>query len=118
MKNLITTILLSTMMTAAFAGIIPGAKIINTDDVIVTSQIDGLFETASFNSVNETMQFTTVADISVIQIVNADGELEFQLPVMSNNVQINKNLFGQGDFKLGFIMEGQDKIHFTKVEIK
>ena len=44
--------------------------------------------------------------------------MEFQLPVMSNNVQINKNLFGQGQYKLGFILEGQSEIHFTDVTIK
>ena len=105
-------------MTAAFASSVPEAKIIDTDAVVVISNIDGLFETATFNSESETMQFTTIADISTIQIMNAEGELEFQLPVMTNNVQINKNLFGQGDFRLGFVMKGQNKVHYTKVNIK
>ena len=64
------------------------------------------------------MSFTTNENISVIQIFNANGELEFQLPVMSDDVKINKNLFGQGDYKLGFVLEGQSELHTTHVSIK
>ena len=52
------------------------------------------------------------------QIFDQDGQLVFQLPVMSNKVKINKNVFGSGKFKLGFILDGETDIHFTEVNIK
>ena len=119
MKNIISTIAASLIiMTSAFAGITPEAKIINTEAITVISTVDGLFESADYNEDNETIHFSTLTKISVIQILSATGELEFQLPVMSNDVQLNTNLFGQGDFKIGFVMEGENKIHYTKVNIK
>ena len=60
----------------------------------------------------------TKDEISVIQIFDANGNLEFQLPVMSNQVKINKNLFGEGRFKLGFLVEGDSQIHLSDVIIK
>jgi len=57
-------------------------------------------------------------DISVIQIYDGQGNLEFQLPVMSNMVQINKNLLADGQQKLGFVMDGVNEVHFTQVTVK
>jgi len=76
------------------------------------------FKTAVFNDETETLAFSTTQDISVVQIFNEMGELEFQLPVMSNNVQMNKNLFGKGKFKLAFVLKGMSQVYFTKVIIK
>ena len=119
MKNIILSIVLTAAITSgAFANITPETKIINTDRVTVIAPVEGIFSDAKFNEVNETMHFTTKNDISVIQIFNKEGELEFQLPVMSNDVQLNTNLFGEGDFKIGFVVQGENQVHYTKVNIK
>lgn len=78
----------------------------------------GIFESASFDAESEHLTFTTNDDISVIQIFDEAGNLEFQLPVMSNQVKINKNLFGQGTFELGFLIQGDSQVHFSKVTVK
>ena len=119
MKNLLTTTLIILIaLTGLFGGITPSSKIINTEKVIVISAIEGLFESASFDEESDLMRFTTNTDISVIQIMNAEGELEFQLPVMTNDVQLNTNLFGSGEFKLGFVMQGENQVYYTKGNIK
>jgi len=38
--------------------------------------------------------------------------------VMSDNVKINKNLFDQGTYKLGFILQGESHLHTTQVTVK
>ena len=120
MKNLILSlVLIATLTSGAFASIIPETKIINTEKVVVTSSVDAIFSDAKFNDVNSTMHFTTKSDISVVQIFDQNGELEFSLPVMARDVQLNTNLFGnKGIYKIGFVMEGQAKVHYTKVNIK
>lgn len=119
MKNLILSLILTaTISSGAFASITPETKIIDTESVVVTASVDGVFSDAKFNDVNSTMHFTTVSDISVVQIFDKNGELEFVLPVMASDVQLNTNLFGKGVYKIGFVMEGQTKIHYTKVNIK
>jgi hypothetical protein len=119
MKNLLTIFAALTItFTSAFATSTP-VTLINTDAVVVVS-IESLdiFNSAQFNAETENLSFTTTDEISMIQIFNADGQLEFQLPVMSNDVKINKNLFGEGSYQLGFILEGESQLHVTQVTIK
>jgi len=77
-----------------------------------------IFKTASYDAESENLSFTTTEDIAVIQVFNKDGELEFQLPVMSNKVKINKNLFDKGSSQLGFILEGESQLHTTHITVK
>ena len=119
MKNLITLFaVLSFTITSAFGSTKPEV-IISTETVEVVS-IESLdfFTTATFDADTENLTFTTTKAMSVVQIFNAEGQMEFQLPVMSDNVQINKNFFDAGQYKLGFVLEGQSEVHFTDVTIK
>jgi len=119
MKNLITIIAVLTIaVSSAFASTTPETLISNEDVIVVSIESSEIFTSAEFDAETENLAFTTNDDISIIQIFNAEGEMEFQLPVMSNNVKINKNLFGEGTFKLGFILEGQSNLHTTSVTIK
>lgn len=116
MKALTTTLILATMtFTMAFATSAP-ENMISTDEITVTEL--AVVESASFDNSTENLVFTTTEQISVIQIFDAEGTLKFQLPVMSNQVAINKNLFGEGNYKLGFLLKGDNQVHFSNVEIK
>ena len=119
MRNLITIIaVLAITFTSALATN-PENTLISTDEIVVVTigELE-IFSSAHFDAETENLSFTTNDDISVIQIFNADGDLEFQLPVMSDNVKINKNLFGEGTFQLGFILEGESQLHTTLVTLK
>jgi len=119
MKNFITTIIITILtLTVSYANTTPEVDIISTDEVTVSTTMSDLFKVATFNVENETIEFTTLSEISVIQIFDGKGNLEFQLPVMSNKVQINKNLLEEGQQKLGFVMDGINQVHFTEVTIK
>jgi len=119
MKNLITIIaIIASSLATANASINPEPIITTaTVEVVTIGHLD-FFSEAVFETESENLAFTTTQNMSIVQIYNAEGQLEFQLPVMSNNVQINKNLFGQGSYKLGFVLEGQSEVHFTIVTIK
>lgn len=119
MKNLIA-ILTIFIITSSYvrASTTPEVLISSADVEVVTIEALDFFENASFDESNDNLIFNTTKDISVVQIFNDKNEMEFQLPVMSRNVQINKNLFGQGNYKLGFLLEGQNDIYFTKVTIR
>ncbi len=119
MKNLITIITVLTItFTSAFATTTPETLISTADVEVVTVDNLDIFSSAEFDAESDNLSFTTNDNISVIQIFDADGNLEFQLPVMSNNVKINKNLFNTGVSKVGFILQGDSQAHFTKVTIK
>jgi len=122
MKYLIV-LFLSIFSLSAFAG---GGddkishRILVEPEVIITSIDSDVFSADIFNSVHydtkETnLEFSTCEKVSVIRIFNEVGMLEFQLPVMSKNITLSKNLFGQGKYILGFIIEGQQDVHLTHV---
>ena len=119
MKTFTSTIILAIFtITAAFATTVPEVIISNEEMTIVDMSSDKFITSSNYNSAISNLEFITDQDISVIQIYNEQGVLEFQLPVMSKNVKINKNLFVQGEYKLGFLLEGNAEVQFTQVNIK
>jgi len=88
-------------------------------EVYIDDATSDFLLTATYNNSHSRLEFTLVTDIRFIQIFNSDNELQYQLPVLSNKVKISKSLFpGSGDYKLGFMIEGEEAIHFTSVKIK
>jgi len=122
MKTFTSTIIIAIFtITAAFATIVPEVIMSNEELTIVdisTEKFITSITSTNYNSTDSNLEFVTDQDISVIQIYNEDGVLEFQLPVMSKNVKINKNLFEQGEYKLGFLLKGNTEVQFTQVNIK
>jgi len=124
MKNIILNIfLILALATTMSANNNPNntVKILEDKNVLVSlSNADqtNIFSTVSYNESEGNIEFVTKDDISFVQVFNASGELEFQLMVDSNQVKIGNSLFEQGDYKLGFLIEGKMDIQFADVTIK
>ena len=86
-------------------------------EVAMDSDLD-LFHSAKFDMETEDLIFITKTEVSTIQIFNEAGQMEFQLPVGAKMVKINKNIFGTGKFRLGFLLSGDDKQYFTSVIVR
>lgn len=63
------------------------------------------------------LEFNTEDVIDMIQIFDSKGNLEFQLPVLSNQIRIGKSLFDKGEYKLGFLLSDQNSLEFAKVKV-
>lgn len=119
MKNLIFTFTILTItFTSLIANTTPEVIVSSAAVEVVAVESIEIFTDAGFDADTENLVFSTTGAMSVVQIFNPEGTLEFQLPVMANKVQINKNLFGEGEYKLGFVLEGQSQVHFTQVTVK
>jgi hypothetical protein len=95
-------------------------KLIVDKEVIVSTVDSGadtydIFESALYNSEDAVLEFLSCKKISLIRIFDKKGQLEFQLPVMSTSVKLSKSLFGQGEYMLGFIVDGMEDVHLTHV---
>jgi len=77
-----------------------------------------LFVMTAYNPEKENFFFETKESISFIQIFQKNGELAYQLPVMSNKVTISNSILGKGDYKLGFMIKGMKDVQFTTVTVK
>jgi hypothetical protein len=123
MKYLITitfTLLVLTLNAGVVLPISGGSPIVTEAvELSVDASIAKLFKKAEFNNSKGCLSFILEGQIEFIQIVNAEGELKYQLPVFANSVNICKKIFpGEGEFKLGFMIDGQSEVQFTDVTVK
>jgi len=121
MKNFILIFaLVLTTISVSSANNNPDSKVtlIETAEYAVTFGDSDLISLASFNVNESSFDFETNEEIGFIQIFDGEGNLEFQLPVSSNKIRINKNLFNTGQSKLGFLLKESGDIQFAEVSIK
>ncbi len=63
---------------------------------------------ATYNSTNEYFNITTEKMINFVQILDAEGNLEYQLPVGSKKLNIAMPDFTKGKHKINLLLEGGD----------
>ncbi len=119
MKFLFTTIIYVLAYTNVVSAETP-IKLIVDKEVIVSS-VDSnvspldIFESVKYNREDAALEFTSCEKITKIRIYNEIGLLEFELPVNSYRVILNKSIFGQGKYMLGFIIKDIEDVHLTHV---
>ena len=126
MKNII---LIATVFASTFGQLWSSNPVIEDKccEVVVSStQVDFAYDVdvysqyftpAYFNEATNSLNFESYQDIKFIAIHDATGELKYKLPVMSNKVRINKNMFDKGDYKVSFEITDMDDALITYVTI-
>ncbi len=74
--------------------------------------------TSDYNKKNNHIQFEFESDVLLIQIINADEEVEMVFPVSAKKVNLGLSLFDPGSYKMGFLIEGEQEIQFTSISLK
>ncbi len=64
---------------------------------------------------NIDIQFSTA--INLIQVFDLEGELISIIPIDSNDVRMGLSLFEEGNYKLGFLIEGVSEIQYADISI-
>ena len=119
MKNILTiSLVLALNFTLALASTTPETLFSNEEIEVFVLENESIFNMVHFNTSDDNLSFSTTTDIQFVQIFNATGKMEFQLPVLTDQVKINRNLFDKGEYRLGFILVGDNTPHFTQVTIK
>jgi len=113
MKNLLLTIALFVITNVSYASNEPGFP---TEAIFTIEAIDFEMSTADmlsnsievvFNEINGNLQFTSVKEVSFLQVYNGAGELEYQLPIFSKAVTIDLDDFNQGKYQLNIMLENE-----------
>ncbi|NNE27207.1 MAG: hypothetical protein HKN09_10215 [Saprospiraceae bacterium] len=122
-RVLIVMVFWMSMVTMSMGSIIPTESLvlIKTNEIEV-SLIDEVqkdfFKMATYSESSSSFDFVTREETKFIQIFDSRGDLLYQLPVLSRKVRISKQLFGKGEYKLGFMIDGNKKVEFTGVKVK
>ncbi len=63
---------------------------------------------ATYNQSNDFFNITTVKTITFVQILDENGDLEYQLPIGSKKLNIAMPDFTKGKHKINLLLEGGD----------
>ena len=127
MKNLLLIfVLTSALSTSAFSSATPGfeegGKSILSGESIelnLTNLVENDYIVFSnFNADHNQVEITFQKNVSMIQAFDASGNLELVVPIMSNDVVLGMSLFTEGNYQLGFMIEGEEDIQLTELTIK
>jgi len=64
------------------------------------------------------LSFKTVDKIKYIQVYNDQNKLLYQIPILSNKLEISKGLFETGLYKLNFYFSENVDVLSTQIKIK
>ena len=128
MKNLLTILSLVIFSLSATANtVIPtnggdNAEVVfeNIDVQYTVTSADhaDMIVSATYNQSNDFFNITTKKTINFLQVLNMDGELEYQLPIGSNKLNLAMPDFAKGTYKVNLLMEGGDVFVSTELEKK
>jgi len=82
---------------------------------VLSSADSDMIVSATYNQSNDFFNITTEKTINFLQVLNADGELEYQLPIGSNKLNIDMPDFAKGSYKVNLLMEGGDVFVSTEL---
>jgi len=73
---------------------------------------------STVDSSKETVQFVFENSVSMIQVFNKAGDIEMILPIGSEVVDLGLSLFTPGSYRLGFVVDGIDRVQYSNLTIK
>jgi len=83
---------------------------------VTNSKDENQFINTTFSTKNKTIFLETEKKISFIQVLNKDGELEYQLPIAASKLHIDMNDFSSGSYLLNILLDGNDEYITTELQ--
>lgn len=80
------------------------------------SLVEDVIKTVNYT--DESFNLQTVENMSFVQLINTDGELEFQMPIGSDSVHISLENFKSGDYYFNILLDGSSEYTTTIISIK
>ena len=68
-----------------------------------------------YNQDTKFISIETENKINLLQVINKDGELEYQLPIGSNILNLSLLDFEVGNYEINLLIEGQDNFISTEL---
>ena len=122
MKNLfaILSFVLSFSLSGYASNILPTLD----EDLIIVDNVEVSFTikkesshivTTSFHEGEDIFTIETENTINFLQVVNENGEIEYQLPIGSNLLKLTLSDFDKGVFQLNLLVEGENQFVSTEL---
>lgn len=95
--------------------------LISNQHIEWSSESTNIFEelaSVTFNMESEKLNLKTLINVDFIQLINAQGNLEFQMPIMSDNIHLSLGEFESGLYQLNILFAGMDSYQSSELTIK
>lgn len=115
MKNFKVTAVLLVLMVAAISVSASNNPISGPNAILLTNSVEISYSENSlkdmiidtdYNEETKKLSVTTAREISFLQVLNQDGEIEYQLPIGTDVIYLNFDQFDLGEYKLNLLIEG------------
>ena len=120
MKNLLLTLNLSLVFfSAAFAGDGKIKVMTNSEiNLLTTEYMVDFIISSKFNLEDKNVDMVFSSNINMIQIFDNEGEIVSIIPIGSDELRMGLSLFDKGNYKLGFLIEGEADIQYADISVK
>ncbi len=115
MKNLICILViisLSSLSAMASNNPLPAENLFTIEAISFEMNMDQMNQhnlDIQFNETDNTLIINAANEINFVQVLKANGELEYQIPLFSKQIVLDLNDFDKGSFNLNLLM-GQDNV--------
>lgn len=90
--------------------------VLNNTEVSFTLQsLSSLITTTSYNESAQFFTIETEKTINFLQVVNAAGDVEYQLPIGAKILKLALPDFEKGTFQINLLVEGESKFVTTEL---
>lgn len=120
MKNLLLTSVLSfVLFSAAFAG--DGKIEVMSSSAVSMSTSEYMADfiiSSKFNLEDKNVDMVFASNINMIQIFDMEGEIISIIPIGSDELRMGLSLFDKGNYRLGFLIDGEADIQYADISVK
>lgn len=120
MKNLFLTITLSLFFFSAVTAGDGKVEVMSSSavSITVTENMADFIISSKFNLEDENVDMVFASNINMIQIFDTEGKMISIIPIGSDELRMGLSLFDKGNYKLGFLIEGEADIQYADISVK
>lgn len=93
---------------------VPGEKTILSNEnvtlTVVDSEFASLLKEVEFDYKTNKLVLQTEKEIAFMQVQNSNGDLEYQLPILSKKLYINFDDFSKGNYSVNLLFSGDNNL--------
>lgn len=88
----------------------------NQDVELSLDNVDAVSSIVNVEYTNSFISIETKNEIAFLQVVNQEGEIEYQLPIGSTNLNVSSEDFSRGVYKLNLLLDDGSEFVTTTLE--
>ena len=123
MRNLLMIFMIATLSTTTSLSannitnpVADKTSVIKNQDVELSVGVEASEDIINIDYSNNYISLETKNEIAFLQVVNQEGEIEYQLPIGSNNLNLSSEDFAKGVYTVNLLFDNGSEFVTTTLE--